>query len=625
MVAPGLKNFPNISSLLVPNQQHAIALHCRPRTLSQQENNAMADPIRAPSWVSIRRIFEQKLSDLHNCSNLSHVKQLHAQIIKADLHQDLYVVPKLVLAFSLCRQMSLAVNAFNQIQHPNVHLYNTLIRAHVQNSQQFQAFSAFFDMQLKGIPPDNFTYPFLLRGCGGGCSLRMVEMIHCHIEKFGFLGDIFVPNTLIDSYCKCGAAGLCSARKLFRGMGVRDIVTWNSIIGGLVKVGELEEARKLFDEMPEKDVVSCNTILDGYVKAGRMDVAFGLFESMPERTVVSWSTMISGYCEAGDMEMARVLFDRMPGKSLVSWTIIISGYAKKGLAKEAMCLYDEMLKVRSKPDEGALISILAACSESGLLQLGEKVHASMQLIRSMPSTRVYNALIDMYAKCGNMKRALDIFEGMTKRDIVSWNAIIHAMGIHGHEEKAIHLFCRMRIEGFQPDKVTFIGLLCACTHTGLVDKGIQYFYTMERDYGIIPEIEHYGCLIDLLGRGGRLREAFRTVQSMPMEPNAIIWGTLLGACRMQNAVGLAEEVLDCLSKLDPTDAGNFSVLSNIYASTGDWPSVANIRMQMKNIRIQKPSGASSIESHISAFGFWSWTSLVVLATSKHLSILGKES
>lgn len=493
--------------------------------------------------------------------------------------------------------MVLAVNAFNQVQEANAHLYNTLIRAHVQNSQPLQAFATFFEMQSNGVYPDNFTYPFLLKACSGQSCLRMVQMIHAHIKKFGFCSDIFVPNSLIDSYSKCGSFGVKAARKLFKEMGLRDVVSWNSMIGGLAKAGELGEARRLFDEMPEKDMVSWNTILDGYAKAGEMNHAFELFEGMPERNVVSWSTMVSGYCKAGDMDMARMLFDKMPVKNLVSWTIMISGYAQKGLMNEAVSLYDKMEEAVLKPDDGVLISILAACAESGLLGLGQKVHDSIRRTGFKGSTQVSNALVDMYAKCGSLDEAYSVFNGMTKRDVVSWNAMLQGLAMHGHGEKALQLFSRMKVEGFEPDRVTLIGILCACTHAGLVEEGVQYFYSMERNYGIVPEIEHYGCMIDLLGRGGRLKEAFRLVNSMPMEPNVIIWGTLLGACRMHNDVDLARQVVDHLVILEPSDPGNFSMLSNIYAAAGDWDSVSNVRLRMRSTGIQKPSGASSIEVH----------------------------
>ncbi|KAJ4826301.1 Pentatricopeptide repeat-containing protein [Turnera subulata] len=234
----------------------------------------LTSPMRVPAWVSTRRLLEEQLHDLHKCGNFNRVKQVHAQIIKQDLHTDLYVVPKLISALSTCKHIDLAVTVFKQVEDPNVQLYNTLIRACVHNSEVFLAFSVFFEMQRNWLFPDNFTYPFLLKACNGESWLPLVRMIHNHAEKCGFLGDLFVPNALIDSYCKCGALGVGYAARLFASMEDRDVVSWNSMIGGLVKGGELTRARQLFDEMPRRDVVSWNTMLDGYAKAGDMDEAF---------------------------------------------------------------------------------------------------------------------------------------------------------------------------------------------------------------------------------------------------------------------------------------------------------------------------------------------------------------
>ncbi|XLR24517.1 pentatricopeptide repeat-containing protein At3g29230-like [Arachis ipaensis] len=552
---------------------------------------------RAPTWFSTRRLLDEKLSDLHRCSNLNTVKQIQAQVLKNDLHQDPYVAPKLVAAFSLSRHLPSAVNAFNLVTNPNTHLYNTLIRAQAQNkAYPSVAFETFFQMQRNGVFSDSFTYTCLLKSFDGYSCFRMVQMIHTHVVKFGFFGsDIFVPNSLIDSYCKCGGAGMDAAIRLFLEMEERDVVTWNSLIGGLVRGGEFEKACKVFDEMPERDVVSWNIMLDGYAKAGEMGKAFEMFEGMPERNVVSWASMVWGYCRAGDMNMARMLFDKCPVKNLVIWTTMISGYAEKGLVNEATKLYDKMEGVGMRIDDGFLISILAACAESGMSALGKRIHASVERRRLRCSTKVLNAFIDMYAKCGCVDVALGVFSRIEKKDLVSWNSMIQGLGIHGRGEKALELFTRMVHEGFEPDKYTFIGLLCACTHAGLVNEGRNYFYSMEKVHGIVPQVEHYGCMIDLLGRGGHLEEAFQLVRSMPMEPNEIVLGTLLGACRMHNDVDLAKAVCEHLFELAPLDPGNFNLLSNIYAQAGDWVNVASVRWQMKNTGSQKPSGASSIE------------------------------
>ncbi|XP_004232191.1 pentatricopeptide repeat-containing protein At3g29230 [Solanum lycopersicum] len=552
----------------------------------------MPTPIRAPTWVSRRRYFEQKLWDLDKCRDINQLKQMQALVYKSNLEQDPFIAPKLIAAFSNCRQMGSVLKIFDQVRDPNVHLYNALIRAHIYNFQPSQAFDTFFDMQSSGIFPDNFTFSFLLKGCSGKCWLSVVSMIHTHVVKWGFEDDIYVPNSLIDAYSKCGLVGVRIAGQLFWGMKERDVVSWNSMISALLKVGDLSEARKLFDEMPQRDRVSWNTMLDGYTKAEQMSVAFELFKTMPQRDVVSWSTMVSGYCKAGDLEMARMLFDKMPSKNLVSWTIMISGYAEKGLINEAILLFMQMEETGLRLDVAAFVSILAACAESGMLSLGKKVHDSVERSMYKCNTLVCNALIDMYAKCGCLHKAYKVFNGLKKRDLVSWNAMIHGLAMHGRGKKALELFIRMKQEGFVPDKVTLVGILCACNHTGLVDEGILFFYSMEKDYGVKPEVEHYGCLIDLLGRGGYVREAFELARKMPLEPNIKIWGSLLGACRMHKDVELADDVRSLLVKLEPKNAGKLSALSNIYASAGDWDNVANIRLMMKNIGRPNQSGGS---------------------------------
>ncbi|MED6221555.1 hypothetical protein PIB30_055898 [Stylosanthes scabra] len=490
---------------------------------------------RVPTWFSTRLLLDEMLSDLHRCTNLNTVKQIQAQVLNHNLLQDPYVASKFVAAFSVSRHLSSIVNLFNLVTNPNAHLYNTLIRAQAQNSAHPSvAFETFFHMQRNDVFPDSFTYTCLLKEFDGSNCFRTVQMIHTHVVKFGFLGsDIFVPNSLIDSYCKCGSAGIDAATRLFLEMEERDVVTWNSVIGGLVRGDELGKACEVFDEMPERDVISWNIMLDDYAKAGEMGKAFEMFEGMPERNVVSWASMVCGHCSAGDMNMARLLFDKCPGKNLVIWTTMISGYAEKGLVNEATKLYDKMEEVGMRIDDWFLISILAACAESGMVGLGKRIHASVERHRFRCSTK--------------------------------------GLAIDGRGEKALELFNRMVHE--------------------------------VKVHGIVPQVEHYGCMIDLLGRGGHLEEAFQLVHSMPMKPNEVVLETLLGACRMHNDVDLARAVYEHLFELAPSDPGNFSLLSNIYVQVGDWVNVASVRGQMKSTGSQKPSGASSIDVEVEVHEF----------------------
>ncbi|RLN29864.1 pentatricopeptide repeat-containing protein [Panicum miliaceum] len=470
-------------------------------------------------------------------------------------------------------------------------LSNTLLRAYALNALPHAALAAFAAMPLR--QRDTFTYSFLIKALSAA-GVAPVRAAHSHVVKLGSVEDTFVGNALIDAYSKNGVAS--DARKVFDGMPARDVVSWNTVMAAMVRQGEVAGARRMFDEMPEKDTVSWNTILDTYAKAGEAEAAFELFQRMPERNVVSWSTVVSAYCKKGDMEMARVIFDKMPTKNLVTWTIMVSACAQKGLVEEAGRLFTQMMEATVELDVAAVVSILAACGESGSLALGKRIHPHVRQRKLGRSTPVCNALMDMFCKCGCVNRADYIFDTeIVEKDSVSWNTIIGGFAMHGDGEKALDLFSQMKQQGFRPDAVTLINVLSACTHMGLVEEGRRYFTNMETDYGIRPQIEHYGCMVDLLGRGGLIEEAVDMIKSMPWEPNEVIWGSLLSACRLHKNVQYAELAVSELSKLQPSNAGNYAVLSNIYAEAWQWSDMAKARVQMKGTGSQKTAGSSWIE------------------------------
>ncbi|KAH0455065.1 hypothetical protein IEQ34_016989 [Dendrobium chrysotoxum] len=551
----------------------------------------MSGNLQQPQFASPSRLLDQNLSNLHKCSDTRRLLQIHSQIFRLHLHTNPFIASKLIASYSLCLLPSSSAAVFNLVPDPTSHLFNTLIRAFAQNSLPSLSFNTFFRMQLSSVKADSFTYPFLLKSFSS--SLHTIELIHAHVIKLGFLSDTFVPNSLIDSYSKSGEND--AACKVFDEMPVRDLVSWNSMVAALVRAGEVWDARGVFDQMPERDTVSWNSMLDGYMKVGEVDAAFDLFSRMPVRNVVSWSTMVSGYCNKGDMEMARMLFDKMPVKNVVPWTIMISGYAGKGLAKEASSLMDQMEEAGLELDSGAAVSILTACAHSDLLGLGKRIHHTAKRRKLMFTTQISNALIDMYSKCGDLDEAWNIFERMEDKDLVSWNSMVHALAMHGYGKKSLELFARMEEEGIIPDSFTFVGLLCACTQVGLIKQARRYFISMQKDYEIVPRIEHYGCLIDILGRGGLLMEAYNLAKSMPLEPNAIIWGSILNACRFHNNVGIAEKIIDELVSLEPSDAGNFEIISKIYAAAGKWDGMAKARLKMKDFGRHKLVGSGFIE------------------------------
>ncbi|TYJ28065.1 hypothetical protein E1A91_A07G232500v1 [Gossypium mustelinum] len=297
---------------------------------------------------------------------------------------------------------------------------------------------------------------------------------------------------------------------------------------------------ELFDDSAKRDVVPWSALTSGYAKRGELDVARRYFDDMPVKDLVSWNVMITAYAKRGEMESARKLFNEVLKKDVVTWNAMIAGYVLSGECKKALEMFEEMKTVGERPDEVTMLSLLNACADLGDLQVGMKIHWSLSEMFSSSGFNVLlgNALIDMYAKCGSIGRALKVFRDMREKDVSTWNSVIGGLAIHGYAEESINLFTEMRRSKVRPNEITFVGVLVACSHAGRVNEGRQYFKLMRDGYNIEPNIRHYGCMVDMLGRAGLLDEAFKFIDSMVIEPNAIIWRTLLGACRIHGNVEL---------------------------------------------------------------------------------------
>ncbi|KAK9269922.1 hypothetical protein L1049_025495 [Liquidambar formosana] len=328
-----------------------------------------------------------------------------------------------------------------------------------------------------------------------------------------------------------------------------------------------------------------------------MEPARKVFEEMPERNCFVWSSMICGYCKKGDVEEARAIFDRIPVRNLVNWNSIISGYAQNGFCEEALELFAKMQTEGFEPDEVTIASVLSACAQLGLLDAGKEVHHMINRKGIQLNQFVLNALVDMYAKCGDLSNARLIFEGMPQRNNACWNAMISGFSIHGQSKEALEFFGRMEDSEETPDGITFLSVLSACAHGGFVNEGLEIFSKME-NYGLAASIKHYGCLVDLLGRAGRLKEAHDLIKGMPMKPNDAVWGALLGACRIHLDMETAERVVEKVGTQDfnmhSGDDSHYVLLSNIYADSDRWEKAERLRMVMGNKGFQKTPGRSSI-------------------------------
>lgn len=416
---------------------------------------------------------------------------------------------------------------------------------------------------LKNLDGVAFSLPAVLKACSKSRALEEGRQVHGQILKTQFLFDPYVANALLRMYSELGQVEL--AQRVFDKMPQRDQISWNSLITGYLRVGEIELAHGLFNEIPERDLVSCNAMIDGYGKSGKCELAEEVFRTMHHKDVVTWTSMISGY-----------VCNHHP--------------------KEALGLFREMLNQGIRPDAPALVSVLSAIADLGFVEEGKWVHTYISTNKiKLSSGFIASALIDMYAKCGHIEHAYHVFENIAHyKNIGDCNCMISGLAMHGLGHEALEVFLDMSRKEIKPDEITFLGLLSACNHGGLVYQGRYCFELMQEEYKLVPKIQHYGCIIDLLGRVGKLEEAVDVIQNMPMEADVIVWKAVLSACTRLGNVAIGESAALKAINLAPEDSSCYILLSNLYAKVGRWDDVGKVRLMMNQRGVQKIPGSSSV-------------------------------
>jgi pentatricopeptide repeat protein len=577
---------------------------------------------------------------------------VHAVVCANGFESNVFVCNAVVAMYGRCGALDEARQVFDDLYERgigDVVSWNSIVAAYVQGGDAKNALKMFDRMtDDRGICPDAVSIVTILPACASVGAWLQGKEVHAFVFRSGLVEDVFVGNAIVDMYAKCGM--MDEANKVFDRMMVKDVVSWNAMVTGYSKIGRFEDVLALFEKMREEkiqlDVVTWSAVIAGYAQRGHGYESLDVFRQMricgSDPNVVTLVSLLSGCASVGallhgkeihcyatkcilnrkgshpredlmvingliDMYakckstiVAEMMFDSIApeGRDVVTWTVMIGGYAQHGEANDALELFSKMLGQENflKPNAFTIACALVACSRLGALRFGKQIHGYV-LRNQYESMMVFvaNCLVDMYSKSGDIDAARVVFDNMKQRDAVSWTSLLTGYGMHGHGEETLQVFDEMRRAGWEPDGVTLVVVLYACSHTGMVERGMNYFNDMSEEFGVVPGVEHYACMVDLLGRAGRLDEALKLIEGMPMEPTPIVWVALLSACRIHQNVKLAEYAANRLSELKLENDGTYTLLSNIYANARRWKDVARIRSLMKHTGIKKRPGCSWVQ------------------------------
>ncbi|KAL6515457.1 hypothetical protein OROHE_018491 [Orobanche hederae] len=564
-------------------------------------------------------------------------KQLHAQVIAWGLHKSHALVPKLVsyyTAFGFLDDAHFIAENSN-ILHPLP--WNILISSYVNRERFEEATHAYKQMVCKGVRPDHFTYPSVLKGCAEQSNLDFGREVHKSITPSSFGHDLFVQNALISMYAKCG--DLETARNLFDTMPARDKVSWSSIISVYISRGMWDEAFELFGRMREAameiDIITWNTVAGGCLRTGdfagalerirqirinvgRLDpvaVIIGLNACSHIRSLILGkeihglairnssvdydnvkNALIALYSRCGDLTHSYTVFRLVEAKSIITWNSTISGFAQWDRFEEATFLFRELLLTGIEPNFVTLAGILPLCARVADLRHGKEFHCYIARREEFQGyLLLWNALIDMYARSGRVSISRRLFDLLENRDTVSYTSIIAGYGVQGEGKVAVELFEDMIRSEIKPDRVAMVAILSACSHSGLVAQGQLFFGKMATVYGIAPDLEHFSCMADLYGRAGLLRKAKDIILTMPYEPTSEMWATLIGACRIYGDMDIGEWAAQKLLEMKPRNSGYYVLIANMYAAAGCWGKLAKVRTFMRDLGVRKDPGCASVD------------------------------
>ncbi|XP_057871944.2 pentatricopeptide repeat-containing protein At1g15510, chloroplastic isoform X2 [Cryptomeria japonica] len=592
--------------------------------------------------------------------------EIHQTIKDIEILSNIVVANALVDLYAKCGRVDKARELFDRMSERDVISWTAMIVGYAHNGYIEKTLETFKQMQLAGVKPNSTTFASILPSCARMGALEQGMAIHQSITEGGFLSDVVVVSALVDMYAKCGS--IDKARELFDRMPQRTVVSWTAMIVGYTQNGLVGKALETFKQMKLEAIKPNSTtfasILPVCAKMGALELGMDIHQSITEGGLLSdvvGNALVDMYAKCGSIDKACEVFDRMPLRNVVSWTAMIVGYVHNGFVERALETFKKMQLEGVKPNSTTFASILPACAKVGALKQGMGIHQSILEGGFLSDVVVAIALIDMYAKCGSINKARQLFDKIPQRNVVSWNAMIVGYAQNGFVEKALEIFKQMQLTGVKPNSTTFASILPACAkmgaleqgidihqsiaereilsdvvvanalldmyakcgridkahelfdkmpkrnvvswtamiagHAGLVDEGCTYFNQMSNHYCIAPTGDHYMCMVDLLARAGYLEDTLNFIIKMPVKPLVVVWICFLGACRLHMNIGLGVFTATLLFDLDPKNAATYVLLSNIYAEVGCWSEAQMVRRLMKDRGIIKIPGCSWIEVH----------------------------
>ncbi|XP_042472753.1 pentatricopeptide repeat-containing protein At3g20730 isoform X1 [Zingiber officinale] len=528
---------------------------------------------------------------------------LHDHLIPVRRDADLHTGRKFIMFHAQVGNLTMARRLFDKMPYRNVVIWTALISGYARCGQAMEALELFSLMRSSGFSGNQFTYGSVLRACTSLGFISNGQQIHGCITKSRFEDNLIVQTALINMHLKCGS--VADAGHLFARMEKKDVVTWNSMIGGCAVRGLRDDAFKIFGSMIREGVRPDQFTFANILRAcsaARVQLHVDQIHASIIKLGLESHAMLSGplidaYAKCKNLDEATKLYNSIVDRDLISATALITGYASDNrFCRKSMDIFHQINRMGNRIDKVMICAMFNVCANAPDLNFGRQIHAYMRKIHFDfdYDTALGNALIDMYAKSGELHDASSAFEEMREKDVISWTSLITGYGKNGCGENAVKLFSKMEANEVKPNGVTFLALIFSCSHSGLVIKGLEYLNLMVKKYHIKPREEHYSCIVDLLARGGLLKEAYDLVYKMDIKPNASLWGAVLGACSLYGHTSLGEVAGGYLLTLFPERSVNYVVLANIYTAAGLWDSAWRTRKMMEDRSEKKDSGYTYI-------------------------------